>query len=355
MENCPRTQRNRGPLRTKVARFSLDENKTLYRRTFDGPLAVCLGPGDTDYVLREIHAGICGNNSGVGADALVQKVIRAGYYWDSMEKDTKEFVRKCDKCQRFAPIIHQSGERLHSVILSLPFMKLGMDIIGPLPMTPGKITCDNGKQFIGSKATQFLEDHKIKRILSTPYHACAIGQAESTNKTIIQSIKKKLESTKGKWREILPEVLWACRTTSKSSTGETPVSLVYDTEDLITVEVGAPRTRVQHATESSNDEAMTTTLKMLDERWEASLVRMAAQKQRIERYYNRRTNFRYFGIRDLVLRKVTLNTESHSEGKLGQNWERPYRVLGVVGKGSYKLGTMEGEQLPSNWNISMKK
>ncbi|XP_070017228.1 uncharacterized protein [Nicotiana sylvestris] len=38
-------------LQTKAARFSLDEKGTLYRRTFDGPLAVCLGPGDTDYVL----------------------------------------------------------------------------------------------------------------------------------------------------------------------------------------------------------------------------------------------------------------------------------------------------------------
>ncbi|XP_070013808.1 uncharacterized protein [Nicotiana sylvestris] len=39
-------------LRTKVARFTLDEDGTLYKRTFDGPLAVCLGPGDIDYVLR---------------------------------------------------------------------------------------------------------------------------------------------------------------------------------------------------------------------------------------------------------------------------------------------------------------
>ncbi|XP_070012975.1 uncharacterized protein [Nicotiana sylvestris] len=36
---------------TKAARFSLDENRTLFRRTFDGALAVCLGPGDTNYVL----------------------------------------------------------------------------------------------------------------------------------------------------------------------------------------------------------------------------------------------------------------------------------------------------------------
>jgi len=38
-------------LRTKVAQFSLDENGALYRRTFDSPLAVCMGSEDTNYVL----------------------------------------------------------------------------------------------------------------------------------------------------------------------------------------------------------------------------------------------------------------------------------------------------------------
>lgn len=108
-------------LRSKAARFSLDENGTLYRRTFDGPLVVCLGSGYTDYVLREIHEDTCGNNSDV--NSLVQKVIRACYYWDSMEKDTKEFVRRCDKCQRFAPMIHQPDEQLHSVLSPWRFMK----------------------------------------------------------------------------------------------------------------------------------------------------------------------------------------------------------------------------------------
>ncbi|XP_070013179.1 uncharacterized protein [Nicotiana sylvestris] len=77
-------------LQTKAAQFTLDEDGALYRRTFDRPLTVCLGPGDTDYVLREVHEGTCGNHSGV--ESLIHKIIRAGYYWDSMEKDTKEFV-----------------------------------------------------------------------------------------------------------------------------------------------------------------------------------------------------------------------------------------------------------------------
>nr|XP_009803684.1 PREDICTED: uncharacterized protein LOC104249016 [Nicotiana sylvestris] len=74
-------------LHTKAVRFTLDEDGTFYKRMFDGPLAICLGPRDTDYVPREIHEGTCRNNS--GAESLIHKVTRAGYYWDSMEKILK--------------------------------------------------------------------------------------------------------------------------------------------------------------------------------------------------------------------------------------------------------------------------
>ncbi|XP_070019256.1 uncharacterized protein [Nicotiana sylvestris] len=86
-EKLPSDPKESRTLRMKVALFTLAEDGTLYRRTFDGPLAKCLGPGDTDYALREIHEGTCENHS--GADSLVHKVIRAGYYWANIEKDTK--------------------------------------------------------------------------------------------------------------------------------------------------------------------------------------------------------------------------------------------------------------------------
>ncbi|XP_070034805.1 uncharacterized protein [Nicotiana tomentosiformis] len=103
-KKLPSNPKESRALRTKAARFTLAEDGTLYRRTFDGPLTVCLGPGDTDCVLREVHEGTCGNHS--GAESLIHKIIRAGYYWDNMERDTKEFVRRCDKCQGFALMIH---------------------------------------------------------------------------------------------------------------------------------------------------------------------------------------------------------------------------------------------------------
>ncbi|XP_070014037.1 uncharacterized protein [Nicotiana sylvestris] len=129
---------------------------------------------------------------------------------------------------------------------------------------------------VASKVTKFLEDLKIKRILSTPYHPSGNGKAESTNKTIIQNLRKRLTDAKGKWREILPEFLWAYRSTSKSSTRATPFSLVYGAKALILIEVGEPRIRFQYTKKESNDEAMNTSLELLDERCETAFVRLAA-------------------------------------------------------------------------------
>ncbi|XP_070029042.1 uncharacterized protein [Nicotiana sylvestris] len=62
-------------LRTKAAHYCLI-NGQLYRRSFQSPLAWCLGTLEADYMMREDHDGVCRNHSGV--DSLVLKLIRAG-------------------------------------------------------------------------------------------------------------------------------------------------------------------------------------------------------------------------------------------------------------------------------------
>lgn len=65
-------------LRTKAAQFSLSYDATLFSRTFDGLLVICLVRGDTEYILRENHSGTYGNHS--GTESLIHKIIRVGYY-----------------------------------------------------------------------------------------------------------------------------------------------------------------------------------------------------------------------------------------------------------------------------------
>ena len=56
----------------------------------------------------------------------------------------------------------------------------------------------------------------------------ANGQVEPVNKTITHNLKMKLEDLKGRWADELPEVLWAYRTSARSTTRETLLSLAMD-------------------------------------------------------------------------------------------------------------------------------
>ena len=59
------------------------------------------------------------------------------------------------------------------------------------------------------------------------------------NKMIKHNLKTKLENLKGRWADDLPEMLWAYRTTSRSTIGETPVSLAYGYEAMVPIELEA--------------------------------------------------------------------------------------------------------------------
>ena len=71
-------------LKVWASRFVLIKD-TLYKRGFSRPYLRCLSHGEAEYVMREVHEGICGNHS--GARSLVHKLIRAGYYWPTMLRD----------------------------------------------------------------------------------------------------------------------------------------------------------------------------------------------------------------------------------------------------------------------------
>ena len=99
-------------LKVRASRFVLIKD-VLYKRGFSGPYLRCLSHSEAEYVMKEVHEGICGNHS--RARSLVHKLIRAGYYWPTMLKDTQSYVKACDKCQRFSNLIRQPSEELSPI------------------------------------------------------------------------------------------------------------------------------------------------------------------------------------------------------------------------------------------------
>uniref|UniRef100_A0A2N9IAR9 Uncharacterized protein n=1 Tax=Fagus sylvatica TaxID=28930 RepID=A0A2N9IAR9_FAGSY len=229
-------------LRIRASHFQLLDG-ILYKMGFSRPHLRCLSPEEANYVIREVHEGICGNHS--GARALAHKLTRAGYYWPSLLHDATQYVKTCDKCQRFANIPKGTTRRDYTHDLPLALRTMGTGHHGPIPKPLATITeknvknfvwkgvicrfgiprvlvSDNGKQFDNGPFRDLCAQLNIKNHYSSPRHPQANGQVEVTNRTLLKQIKTRLEGAKGMWVEELPSILWAYRTTVRVPTGETP-------------------------------------------------------------------------------------------------------------------------------------
>jgi hypothetical protein len=84
---------------------------------------------------------------------------------------------------------------------------------------------------------EFDESLKIKLLSSSPYYTQANGQTESSNKTLIKLIKKKIEEDPKRWHNVLSGALWAHHISKHSATKVTPFELVYGQEAILLVEI----------------------------------------------------------------------------------------------------------------------
>ncbi|XP_022032740.1 uncharacterized protein LOC110933845 [Helianthus annuus] len=109
----------------------------LYRKSFMGPLLRCVDKTDAQYLVREIHEGLCGIHA--GPRMVVAKIMSAGYYWPGMHVDAVELLRRCTACQRHAPKTLQPKNPLVPVTSAWPFQQWGIDLVGPFPDAPGAV------------------------------------------------------------------------------------------------------------------------------------------------------------------------------------------------------------------------
>ena len=193
----------------------------------------------------------------------------------SLFTDVYQQVRACIPCQKFAGKQKLLSFPLKPIAVNAPFQQWGLDFIGEInpassgqhhwiltaidffikwveaiPMgnatdkvliefieenilsqfgCPQRLVTDNAKAFKSKAMVAFCEKNGIILKHSTPYYPQGNGQAASSNKNIIQSIKKMLKCNKRTWDSMLKYALWADRITVKQVIGTSPFQLVYGT------------------------------------------------------------------------------------------------------------------------------
>ncbi|KAL2486342.1 Integrase H2C2 domain-containing protein [Abeliophyllum distichum] len=93
----------------------LDQPSTTERQTRSAKALQKGREEDAVYVMKKIHEGICDNHS--EGMTLAQKALKQGYYWPTMKKDSHNYAKKCDRCQKFTTIPKLSAQNLTPVTI----------------------------------------------------------------------------------------------------------------------------------------------------------------------------------------------------------------------------------------------
>ncbi|KAM2459303.1 hypothetical protein TB1_007454 [Malus domestica] len=264
--------------------------KDLLRKTPDGLLLKCLGQEESMRVMAEVHEGVCGaHQAGTKMRWLLR---RYGYFWPNMEKDCKSYARGCEECQRHGHLQHVPPVPLNPVVKPWPFRGWAMDFIRQIyPASskghtfiivatdyftkwveasavksitsatvknfietkilhrfwvPKTIVTDRGPSFISKEVEEFARKYKIKMIQSSPYYPQSNGQAESSNKILVNIIKRMVIESPEKWHERLGNTLWAYRTSRRAGTGTTPYALTFGQDAVLPMEINVSSVRIQN-------------------------------------------------------------------------------------------------------------
>ena len=134
--------------------------------------------------------------------------------------------------------------------------------------------------------------------------------------------------------EELPHVLWTYITTPRRSTGETYFSMTYRAEAVIPLETGFSTTRTSLFNPKDNNEQLARNLDLIEEKRENAMVQLAYYQLKLKQGYDANVRLRPLTPGDLVLRKVVGVAKNLAWGKLGLNWEGPYRITSKAGIGA---------------------
>ncbi|XP_024164300.1 uncharacterized protein LOC112171333 [Rosa chinensis] len=228
-------------LQLRSARYTIMNGK-LYRRGHCFPNLKCVTPEEGHKIMKDIHAGVCGNHA--GARSLAHKTLRAGYFWPTMSALAQTISSSCHKCQMYANILRAPPIALSILLAPWPFCQWGLDLIGKLPT--------------------------------------AVGQ----------------------FKYAIVAVDYQTKTTATEATGETPFCMAFGSEAVLPIETQIQSPRIEYFDAGTNSEGLHLDADLLEERRDVAHMHNLANKRRIARYYDAKVQSRTLKLGDWVMKQV---------------------------------------------------
>jgi len=120
-------------LQTNKDNYLIIEDHLYYRKSSKERPRRVITEDKKEIILKALHQDEYSGH--LGRKITVNKV-RERYYWPGYRKDIEDYIRTCQICQqRGRP---KKTEPLNPIKVDRPFDRIGIDIVGPLPMTTNR-------------------------------------------------------------------------------------------------------------------------------------------------------------------------------------------------------------------------
>lgn len=331
---------------------------------------------DKENLIKENHENLLAGHKGV--EPTISKIKDSGFTWVNIYKDVKDFVKKCKSCQDNK--LYQKT-RLPLQITdtpSRPFVKVAIDLVEELPLTPEGFKHiltiqDNFSKFVWAVplksktaeeiAQAFSEElilkagmpevvlsdqgtgfesklfkslcrlFKIKKIRTSAHLPQANGGLERWHRSLKEYFRQFISNDQSNWIDLLPMACFAHNTTVHAVTKFTPFEILYGFKVNVPSSIDrAPSNEPLY----NVDDYVLRLRHNLQNIYQTVRNNLIQNKEKNKRIYDRKTKNVSFSVGE----KVQLLVENFKEGrsrKLQPKWCGPYTILEVVGETDYKI------------------